>query len=455
VARLAWFSPLPPVATGIARCSADLLAILGSEHDVDVFVAQENLRGLEALSGPRRIESAHNFAWQHQQRPYDLIVYQLGNSSHHDYQWPYLFRYPGLAVLHDAHLHHARAANLLRTLRADEYREELRCNHPDAGAAMAELVVKGFDNHLHFFWPMTRLVTRASRVVAVHTPSIARRVRDDVPETRVEIFHLGHGRALTAAESAELGARARARYSTPQDVLVFGCYGGLTADKRLPQVLAAFAATRAYAPTAHLLLAGGIPDEHDLRRHIESHGLIDCCTVTGYLRSDDEFTACIAAADVTLNLRWPTAREVSGPWLQSLAAGKATVTTALAHMADVPSIDPRTWRSCPDAAGGAPPCTVAIDIMDEDHSLRLAMRRLAIDPAFRAALGQAARRYWSANHALDLAVADYQRLIAEAPRLPTPRPLLPAHLTDDGSGTVVGVMAEFGLPAPLELRPLR
>ena len=28
MARLAWFSPMPPVATGVATCSADLLRVL-------------------------------------------------------------------------------------------------------------------------------------------------------------------------------------------------------------------------------------------------------------------------------------------------------------------------------------------------------------------------------------------------------------------------------------------
>jgi hypothetical protein len=40
---------------------------------------------------------------------YDLCVYQTGNSRTHEFIWPYLFRWPGLVVLHDARLHHARA----------------------------------------------------------------------------------------------------------------------------------------------------------------------------------------------------------------------------------------------------------------------------------------------------------------------------------------------------------
>ncbi len=104
MARLAWFSPMPPVPTGVAACSADLVAALGDEHEIDLFVDEPVAR---VAPGTR---SAHDFVWRHQRQPYDLTVYQVGNSSHHDYLWPYLFRYPGLTVLHDAHLHHARAA---------------------------------------------------------------------------------------------------------------------------------------------------------------------------------------------------------------------------------------------------------------------------------------------------------------------------------------------------------
>ena len=66
--------------------------------------------------------------------PYDLVVYQLGNAACHDYMWGYLFRYPGLVVLHDAQVHQARAQSLLGgwTPRRDDYRHEFAANHPDA-----------------------------------------------------------------------------------------------------------------------------------------------------------------------------------------------------------------------------------------------------------------------------------------------------------------------------------
>src|SRR5262245_36817219 len=111
---ISWFSPLPPARSGIAAYSAELLPRLGDAFAIDSYP--------EA--------SAHDFLWRSRQRPYDLVVYQLGNARYHDYMWAYLAHAPGLVVLHDARLHHARARQLLDAQRADDYRAEFRHSHP-------------------------------------------------------------------------------------------------------------------------------------------------------------------------------------------------------------------------------------------------------------------------------------------------------------------------------------
>ena len=77
----------------------------------------------------------------------------------------------------------------------------------------------------------------------------------------------------------------------------------------------------------------------------------------------------------------------------------------LAHLADVPSLDPRTWQRHGGGAGAAPVC-IAIDILDEDHSLALAMRRLATQPALRESLGHAAADHWRRQHSPDIMIAE-------------------------------------------------
>lgn len=440
--RLAWFSPMAPASVGPAVVSTVLIPALGDEHQIDVYVDEPVAR---VAPGTR---SAHDFVWRQRLQPYGLTIYQLGNSSHHDYLWPYLFRYPGLTVLHDAHLHHARAAALLRTKRADEYRAELVSNQPESSADLAELAIRGFDSFLHYARPMTRLVVRASKLVAVHAAQVAAQLREESPDAAIDTIHLGHGTPLSASRASALRAEARHRYGIPPDAIVFGCYGGLTPDKRLPQILAAFADTRRFVPTAHLLCAGAVSPLYDLHGELRRLGLDAYATVTGYLPLEEDLTACIAAADVALCLRWPTAREISGPWLRAMAAGTPTVIIDLSHMVDVPTIDPRTWLPNEGISTGNP-CSVSIDILDEDHSLRLAMRRLATDATLRGALGSAARAYWSTHHSIEAMVADYRRLIARASALEVPHPPLPPHLINDGMGTLHEIVAAFGLSSPL------
>lgn len=437
--RLAWFSPMPPVRSGVAAYSADVVTALDAEHEIDVYVHI-------ASGGDPRLRSAHDFVWRHVQRPYDLTVFQLGNSSHHDYMWPYVFRYPGLAVLHDVHLHHARAAALLRERRFDDYRAEFAANEPHVARDAAELAIAGFDSHLFYDWPFVRLVLLASRQAAVHSRVMRDELIARVPEAQVEHIRLGHGTRLTADSAAVRRQRGRDGLGIPHGDIVFGCFGGLAPDKRLPQILEAFEAVLPYAPTAWLVLGGAAPSHYDLTADIDRRAIRSRVVLTGYLEDDEDLTDAIAASDVTLHLRWPTARETSGPWLRSLAASKPTIIIDLLQTSDVPALDPRTWTNT--ASDGSEPVAVALDILDEDHSLRLAMRRLAGDAALREHLGAAAGRYWERHHAQALMLEDYRHVISRAAPAAPPAIALPPHLHDTGSNTLEAILDAFAVPVP-------
>jgi glycosyltransferase involved in cell wall biosynthesis len=434
---------MPPVRSGIAACSAQLvpaLTELPGVRSVDVFVDEP-----VATANPL-VRSAHEFPWRHRTAPYDLTVYQLGNSSHHDYLWPYLFRFPGLTVLHDPHLHHARAAVLLRTRRYADYRAEFAANHPDSPADAAELAVAGLDSYLYYMWPMTRLVARASKRVAVHTREMANRLQNDLAIDHVDYIRLSQGTLVSSERARDARRRMRTRYNLPDDAVIYGCFGGLTPDKRIPQILDAFRAVLAYVPNARLIFGGAAPDHYDLHHDIRARGLEREVVTTGYLETDDELTDGIAAVDVTLNLRWPTARELSGPWLRALAAGKPSIVTDVIQLVDVPSFDPRTWSA---SASDREPVAVAIDILDEDHSLRLAMKRLGQDAELRRTLGIAAQSYWRREHSPDAMLTDYLRVMSAARSLAAPSTPLPGHLVDDGTRLLERLLAPFGVAAPL------
>jgi len=461
--RLAWFSPFPPARTGIAGRSAELVRDLRARgFGVDIFVHR-------APPDAPEVASAHDFVWRHARQPYDLAVYQFGNSSHHDYIWPYALRYPGLVVLHDVRLHHARAAALLRERRGGDYRVELAFDQPGIDPDLAELAVAGFDSALYYNWPMARSLVESARLVAVHGDGAAREILDRFPQARVRSIRLGEGIEVTPEREAAARERIRARYGVGAETVVFGCYGALTPDKRLIPILDAMVALAPYAPDARLLLGGAAMAHFEVHEEIRRRDLGHRVIVTGYLESDDELTDHLAACDVSLNLRWPTARETSGPWLRALAAGRPTIVIDLIHMGEVPSMDPRTWKPniedrVPKTEGGrqdtkdrssalgprpSDPVCIAVDILDEDHSLVLAMSKLARDGALRAQLGRAAREWWRRTHSVDAMVEDYVQLIGEAAALPPPAVELPAHLRADGTRRLRALAAPLGLGAVL------
>src|SRR5262249_61382269 len=112
---------------------------------------------------------------------------------------------------------------------------------------------------------------------------------------------------------------------------------------------------------------------------IDALGISTVAHVLGVL-DDSAFDTAIGSADVTLHLRWPTALEISGPWLRALSAARPTVITDLAHLSGIPTLDPRTWHlhaPIDPTMSESDAVAIATDILDEDHSLRLALSRLA------------------------------------------------------------------------------
>ena len=450
---LAFFTPWPPQRSGIAGRSAELLPLLAARgHAIDVFVDEREVAAAgrapdrAPAPGEIRVQSAHDFVWRQARGQYDLPVYQLGNSRLHAFIWPYLFRGPGLVVLHDGRLHHARARALLLQRRHGDYRSELAWNHPDLSPDAAELAIRGFDGPYYYQWPMRRAVVASARLVGTHSRAVEAELRSAHPDAAVEYIPLGEGRAQRGDEAARLQARTALGYGV--DDVVVGLFGGLSREKRVPQVMRAFAAALARTAAARLLLAGPRDPQVDVEALARELGIEPVTRVLDS-PSDDLFDNAIDAVDVSVHLRWPSAGETSGPWLRALAAGRATILTDLEQLAAIPTLDPRTWRTHgpdgPATGHTTDSVAVAIDIVDEDHSLRLALQRLIVDGALRERLGAAARAYWEREHTVDRMLIGFERAIVRTLSQPVPQPTLPPHLRPDPLRHTRAVGRQVGL----------
>jgi glycosyltransferase involved in cell wall biosynthesis len=459
--RLAWFSPVPPIHSGIAAYSLDALGGVAQTHAVDVYVEDAVWRAagghLHAGEGPtfrpqktaegHALYRAFDFPTRQAGRPYDLIVYQLGNAACHAYMWPYLLRWPGLVVLHDGALHHARAQALLRDGRADDYRAEFGYNHPGVDPRVADYVIAGLEGSPYYLWPMLRLVLERARAVAVHSTRLLEVLREEFPAT--PLAHISMG-----VEAPRPGGQRPLGSPTPAPPgVTFAAFGLITPEKRIPQVLAALADLRAEVPGVRLRLIGENAAHYALWQDVARCGVADLVEVTGYV-NEAQLDAELLAADVCLCLRWPTAHETSASWLRCLAAGRATIITDQLTTVDVPTLDPRHWQlrhTREDAASVFQPpadssaVAVSIETADEVHMLRQAMRRLAVDAMLRDALGTQARLWWQAHHTMARMHRDYARVLDWAAAQPEPQPSssLPTHVLPDPAAFARSLLAPF------------
>ncbi len=148
-------------------------------------------------------------------------------------------------------------------------------------------------------------------------------------------------------------------------------------------------------------------------------------------------------ADIIIATSWPPADELTMA-LEGMASSRAVIVLEGESTAGLPALDPQTWQ--PRGWTDEQPVVVSIDPRDEEHSLTLALRRLASDASLRNTLGSAAHAWWQGHATLEHAVQAWQSILAEAVSLtPPPRPAnWPPHLTADGTERARDVLAEFG-----------
>lgn len=148
-------------------------------------------------------------------------------------------------------------------------------------------------------------------------------------------------------------------------------------------------------------------------------------------------------ADILIAVAWPPADELTMA-LAGMAAGRAVIVLETESTAGLPALDPQTWQ--PRGWTGQPPIVVSIDPRDEEHSLALALRRLATDAPLRDSLGAAAHEWWRQHATLDHAVQAWRSILAETISIPPPpRPSnWPRHLTANGTERARDLLAEFG-----------
>ena len=105
--------------------------------------------------------------------------------------------------------------------------------------------------------------------------------------------------------------------------ILLAAFGGVTPEKRIPQLLRALSDVAERRPNLHLMLVGNAAAHYDVVADARAWRVADRVHVTGYV-ADEALPDYLAASDLCACLRWPTNRETSASWLRCLAAGRTT-----------------------------------------------------------------------------------------------------------------------------------
>jgi glycosyltransferase involved in cell wall biosynthesis len=265
-------------------------------------------------------------------RPGDFNVYHIGNNHLHREIYARALANPGTVVIHDAVLHHF----MLGTLPEQSYIDEFAFNYGEASRGTARELWRdrarsGVDPR-YFGYPMLRRIVEASRCVIVHNSAAARMVRAHASAAHVvEIPHLL--RPMLPAPPKDV-AELRRRMGIPADATLAATFGHQRETKRLHVLLRAFHHALARGANLHLLVSGAFVSASFEKAVLP---LLDHPRIVraGYLAESD-FALHACAADVCVNLRYPTAGETSGIAISLMGLGKPVIFTAGEELARFP-----------------------------------------------------------------------------------------------------------------------
>jgi glycosyltransferase involved in cell wall biosynthesis len=311
-------SPWPPVRSGIADYSSELLGALNEFVDVTRY-------------GPADADRA--FSGRHA-----VVLLQIGNDPLHLPSVEALARHgkelPSVVVLHDYALHHLFAAAYLDQGKDAEYVREMERAHGTRGRDFAARSVAGpripiWDLDPWAF-PMSGGVVGNATAVIVHSRLVRGAVLRDRPRARVvEIPHHVASAPRTPRQEA------RAMLGLPSDRIVAVTLGFVTPAKRIGKVLEGLALLpRGRRP--FLFVGGAVASDDPLKALVISLGLQDDVAFGGYL-SEDYFWRSASAADFAVNLRYPTMGETSGAVCRLAGFGLPIVVSDVGWFRELPN----------------------------------------------------------------------------------------------------------------------
>ena len=313
--RIAYYAPFEPAAA--QSYDQALLPVLAAENTVERFAAA----GAELPAAPAVPTFAETaFAARHQEAPYDLVLYQLGDDPAYRFVWETLRGRPGVVLFQDLYLHHLFDGQPLEAA----YAQSLAEAYGDAGQSLAQARALGLGSPLdEAALPLGWAVAARSAAAIVHTREARDHLQRQVPALPVAYV----GRPLPSTAALDLGEAAaiRARLGLRPAGPVVASFGLLPLEQR-ERVARAYGRLLHDHPAATLVVAAAGPADAALWQAVlRNHKLWGAARLLEPGSSPAALAELAAVSDVAFTLRPPALGEVPEWVLQTMARGGAVL----------------------------------------------------------------------------------------------------------------------------------
>jgi glycosyltransferase involved in cell wall biosynthesis/SAM-dependent methyltransferase len=397
--RIALWTPLPPLQSGIADYSDELLPFLHERYDVETFV-DDGYQVSPDIHVCYKVFPCRAYHRRNTRLPFDLNVYQMGNDVYHLYIYEQLLREPGLVVIHDLSIssmlynfYVGVRQNLPLFRQEFEYSEGKNALHVIDNYhrhGNNDALLKVFAQH-----PMLRRLVNSNFAFVTHLEYCTQMIVEKYQAQSAYTMYLGSPDPLRDQANK---ADARRALNLPDNAFILGVAGYLQGNKQIEVCLRAFARLKDEYPYLLPVLVGPINPHDGYEQHLltlmDSLGIRPYVRLTGYVPKA-ELVQYLLACDVQVNLRYPTFGQMSSTLSRGIAAGKPVIIT------DIPE-----WRCFPDDF-----CWRVPPEDTEGLTLEMHLRNLLEDPALVASMGRKARDFYTREGSTAQAAKRLSRII--------------------------------------------
>lgn len=372
--KLAYISPLPPIESGIADYSAELVPALDEFYDLTLIVEETKVSD-SWLAANMPVRDANWF--KQNLNDFDRVVFHFGNSPAHAYMYELFECRPGIVVLHDFFLGDSLAYLDMNGIQPGIWTHALYGAH----GISALLEQKESKNHPQLIQrlPCSPHYLHKAEGVIVHSEYSLGLAKKWMGEAETQNWKLVPH--LRKSPIINEKSQARRKLGIADDEILVCSFGMLGANKQNIRLLEACLASDWLKQNKVRLVFVGQNDGGEygraLTQLIQKNDLRETVVITGFA-SQELYRDYLQAADLAVQLRTASRGESSGTIFDCLCYGLALIANKNGSIAELPA-------------------NVAVLLDDEfqTQQLQAAIHQLCTDASLRAQLSKAAQQYMS------------------------------------------------------------